>query len=408
MTACTVGNQLPPTYHGAGSNRHQVWCATDVPQFFLARLSSPLKFNASRVRTGVWIEPPDLPPGTFYVPIPADGASDSAVPPSNKKELSTSDGAIYGIGVGIFSAFLVAGLSGFYADYPRLGTVFTLISAIGFIVMISRLSGYRLTAVHALIASIAILVVACASLAYLLWTKPKEVIVHDPPTAEDMAKATAPIIAERDAAIKERNAARQELGAAQQELTADQQELDAARRSVIPPPVAVSPTPQPEWSASEIAARTELWHSIQNAVNAANALIGPVIDAYNYGDYALNIWEKYIKQNRTDYLGGLAEFRKRVSNAADGIRKLRTDHSDYKDVSETIDQPYLAPLLDSIDDFSSAVSALPDPLPPNYPKNIEGKAGAVRVQMKAFADWISNVQSTSKAKLKQLQMMGHK
>jgi hypothetical protein len=31
--------------------------------------------------------------------------------------------------------------------------------------------------------------------------------------------------------------------------------------------------------------------------------------------------------------------------------------------------------LDSIDELSGAVSALPEPLPPNYPKNIEGKAG---------------------------------
>ena len=75
---------------------------------------------------------------------------------------------------------------------------------------------------------------------------------------------------------------------------------DAARRSVIPPPVVSSPTPQPEWSAQEIAARTELWHSIQNAVNDVSFPNGPVIDAYNYGDKALNIWEAYIKQNRTD------------------------------------------------------------------------------------------------------------
>jgi hypothetical protein len=287
------------------------------------------------------------------------GASNPPVPPSNKKELSTSGDAIYGIWITIFGAFLVAGLSGFYVDDPKLGIVFTLISAIGFIVMMSRLRGYRLTAIHALIASIAILVVACGSLAYLLWTKPKEVIVHDPPTAEDIEKATAPIKAARDTAIKERDTARQEL--------------DAARHSAIPPPVVSSPAPQPEWSASEIAARTELWHSIQNAVNDANAPIGPVIDAYNYGDNALNIWETYIKQNRIDYLGGLKEFRKKVSDGAASIQKLRTDHSNYKDVSETIDQPYLAPLLDSIDEFSGAVSALPEPLPPNYPKNIEGK-----------------------------------
>ena len=178
--------------------------------------------------------------------------------------------------------------------------------------------------------------------------------------------------------------------------------------SVVPPPVASPPIPQPKWSDQEIAVRSDLWHSIQNAVNAVSSPAGPVVAAYNYGDYMLNIWENYIPKNRTDYLGALKEFRKRVSDAADIIRKLRTDYPNFKDVSETIDQPYLGPLLDSIDNFSTAISALPEPLPPNYQTTLRKPAGDVRVQMNAFADWINNVQSTSKAKLNQLQMMGHK
>jgi hypothetical protein len=183
---------------------------------------------------------------------------------------------------------------------------------------------------------------------------------------------------------------------------------DVAHRSVIPPPAVLPPTPQPEWSAQEIAVRSDLWHSIQNAVNDVSSPAGPVVAAYNYGDRALNIWENYIPQNRTDYLGGLKEFRKKVSEAADIIRKLRTDDPNFKDVSETIDQPYLGPLLDSIDNFSTAISALPEPLPPNYQTTLRKPAGDVRVQMNTFADWISNVQSTSKAKLKQLQIMSQK
>jgi hypothetical protein len=323
-------------------------------------------------------DPSDLPPGTFYVPPLVDGASNSAAPPSNnppvlpsnKKELSTRDDAVYGIWIAIFSAFLAAGLGGFYVDYPKLGTLFVLISATGFIVMMSRLRGYRLTAVHALIASIAILVVACASLAYLLWTKPKEVIVHDPPAAEDIEKATAPIKGERDTAIKERDTARQEL--------------DAAHRSVIPPPVVSPPTPQPEWSGAEIAIRSDLWHSIQNAMNST-------VRAYNFGDEVLNRWEDIIPQDKNDYLARLAEFRKRVSDAADGIQKLRRDYPNFQDVSTTIDQPYLGPLLDSIDNFSKAISAIPGPLPPNYQTTLRPLAGAVRVQMNNFLDWISNV-----------------
>lgn len=174
-------------------------------------------------------------------------------------------------------------------------------------------------------------IVVMAILFALAWV-PFFISLFVPSTAEDIAKATAPLIAERDA---------------------DRQELNAARHSVIPPPVVLSPTPQPELSASEIAARTELWHSIQNAMNAKNGSV----EAYTYGDRALDLWETYIPQNRSD-----------ISDAANDIQKLRTDYPNFKDVSETIDQPYLGPLLDSIDDFSGAISTLPEPLPPNYQK----------------------------------------
>jgi hypothetical protein len=186
------------------------------------------------------------------------------------------------------------------------------------------------------------------------------------------------------------------------------QELDAGRHSAIPPPVISPPMPQPEWSAQEIAARIDLWHSIQNAVNDVSSPAGPVVAAYNYGDFALNIWVTYLPKNRPDYLGGLKEFRKKVSEAADGVQKIRRDYPNFKDVSETIDQSYLGPLLDSIDNLSTAISALPEPLPPNYETTLRPLVGAVRVQMNNFNDWISNVQSTSKAKLKQLQILSHK
>jgi hypothetical protein len=107
--------------------------------------------------------------------------ADPSVSSPNKKELSTSDATIYAIWIAIFSAFLAAGLGGNLCCLSKTWKLFLLISAIGFIVLISRLREHRLTAIHALIATIAVLVTACASLAYLLWTKPKEVIVHDPP-----------------------------------------------------------------------------------------------------------------------------------------------------------------------------------------------------------------------------------
>jgi hypothetical protein len=159
--------------------------------------------------------------------------SESSVPSPNKMELSTRDTIIYSAWVAIFSAFLAAGLGGFYVDYPRLGTLFTVISAIGFIVMIIRLREYRLTVVHALIASIVVLIAACASLAYLLLTKPKEAIVHDPPTTEDVDKATAPIRAELETE-KQRvdNAQSQQRATDQTQISNFQSQLAAANKTV--------------------------------------------------------------------------------------------------------------------------------------------------------------------------------
>jgi hypothetical protein len=130
--------------------------------------------------------------------------------------------------------------------------------------------------------------------------------------------------------------------------------------------------------------------------------------AYNFGDEVLNRWEDIVPQDKNDYLGRLAAFRKAVSDAADGLQKLRRDYPNFQDVSTTIDQPYLGPLLDSIDNFSKAISALPAPLPPNYQTTLRPLAGAVRVQMNNFLDWLSNVRSIAGTKLNQLGIMSHK
>lgn len=182
-------------------------------------------------------DPVDLPPRDVYIPLlhDADMGANSAVPPPDKKEPSTKDEIIYGIVVTIFGAFLVAGLGGFYENNAILGSVFIIVAAVGFLALFIRLKEYRLTAIHALIAVIALLVVASASLVYLLWTKPKEVIVHNPPTAEDIAKATAPLIAERDTAIKERDTANQKLAEATRNLRAAQE--DAASPQQPSPPI---------------------------------------------------------------------------------------------------------------------------------------------------------------------------
>ena len=73
----------------------------------------------------------------------------------------------------------------------------------GFIVTVVLLLRYHPKTAHALIASIAALVATWAFLVYIIWINPKEVIVHDPPTAEDIEKAAAPIQKQLDAKTQE-------------------------------------------------------------------------------------------------------------------------------------------------------------------------------------------------------------
>lgn len=335
-------------------------------------------------------DPFELPPGDKYIPLLHDpevgqsGAAKSSVPPPDKDDLRLV--TLYGVLGGFFVAAIWQGVT-LYDSHPWFGGGTALFGIAGLSLTVIFLIRYRPKTVHALIVTTAGLIAALAFLAYVIWTKPKEVIVHDPPTAEDIEKATAPTKAERDTAIKERDTARQEL--------------EAARRSVISPPVVLPPTPQPEWSNQEIAIRVDLWHSIQNALN-------DTVKAYNLGDGVLNMWETYIPQQKDEYLKKLALFRKNVSEAADVIQKLRRDYPNFQDISTTIDQPYLGPLLDSINNFSNAISTSPETLTPSSRTTLRQLAGAVRVQMSNFVDWTSNVRSTAGSKLNQLQTMIHK
>jgi hypothetical protein len=140
---------------------------------------------------------------------------------------------LYTIGVGAFTALLSAG-PGIYDNHSLIGGGFTLVGAVGLIGLGLLLIWYRVKIVHALTAA---LVVISIVLGYLVSTKPKEVIVHDPPTAEDIAKAAAPIQKELAAKTQElttvttdRDAEKQRAESATQQLATYQSELAAANK----------------------------------------------------------------------------------------------------------------------------------------------------------------------------------
>lgn len=157
----------------------------------------------------------------------------------------------------------------------------------------------------------------------------------------------------------------------------------------------------PDWTAQEIATRLDLWKAVSKQINQS-------VMVYNEADMVFGQWEERVASNKSEYISVIARVRRQISEASDEMEKIRAENSNFKDVSDTIDQPYIGPLLNAVDSLSTAIIALPEPLPQNYKSTIRQFAGAVRVQMQGFVDWISNVESTSGSKQNQLLIMSRK
>ena len=128
---------------------------------------------------------------------------------------------------------------------------------------------YRLKVIHALIVAIATLLATWVVFAYVLWTKPKEVIVHDPPTAEDIQKATTPIRKTLETRTQELTTVTADRDAEQQRATSTTQQLAAYQMQY---PILQSNL------ASVTTERNNLRKSLEETtslLNAARAQLGP-------------------------------------------------------------------------------------------------------------------------------------
>jgi hypothetical protein len=138
------------------------------------------------------------PPGSFYVPArdPTWGQSAAWL---NKKPLSDRESMLYNIGA-IACAALVSAGPGIYDNHPFIGGSFVVVGLGGLLGLGLLLIWYRVKVAHAIIAA---LMTVCIILGYFVLARPEEVITHDPPTAEDLEKATGPIQQKLDAKIEE-------------------------------------------------------------------------------------------------------------------------------------------------------------------------------------------------------------
>jgi hypothetical protein len=192
------------------------------------------------------------------------------LPPSNKHELSTRDSIFCGILGTLFVGIFIAGLTdGLTSDNQRTAIGLIMLGAFGVIGMAVFLYQYRLKITHALIAAIGVLIATWIFLAYVIWTKPKEVIVHDPPTAEDIARATAPLQKELDAKTQalttvttDRDAEKQRADSATQQLAAYQTQFPTLQANL----------------ASVTTERDNFHRSLEETIselNATRAQLGP-------------------------------------------------------------------------------------------------------------------------------------
>lgn len=146
--------------------------------------------------------------------------ADPSVLTSHRNDLSARDVALYGVLGILFGSFLTGGFA-FYDPHPWIGGILAVVGGFGLIVMTVLLIWYRLRVIHALVVTIAALLATWVVLGYVISTKPKEVIVHDPPTADDLAKAKAPIKAELSAEKQRAATAINDLDKAHQDIAND-------------------------------------------------------------------------------------------------------------------------------------------------------------------------------------------
>jgi hypothetical protein len=83
---------------------------------------------------------------------------------------------------------------------PFIGGGFVIACLIGLSGLGLLVIWYRINIIHAIIA---VLVGFCAIVSYLVLTRPKEVTVHDPPSAEDIQNAITPIRRQLEVTAKE-------------------------------------------------------------------------------------------------------------------------------------------------------------------------------------------------------------
>lgn len=220
------------------------------------------------------------------------------------------------------------------------------------------------------------------------------IIIHDPPTAADIAKATAPIQAQLNAVTQQRDAAMSDAAALRHQLEAAQR---GSQNTSVPP----SSSAKPE----DVATQIEVWQTIDDKMNV-------LAETINQGHAVLDSWAARLKSDRASVIPAIEKFNKSLSAVKNALQTLRHSYPDYVDIADALKETEYVrspvpvtifdKLLYSIQVFWNEVQSLSDPPPENYVDSMRAYTGAFRRDLAIVSAWQSTTRSLAKAKQRQL------
>jgi hypothetical protein len=221
---------------------------------------------------------------------------------------------------------------------------------------------------------------------------------HDPPTAEDIAKATAPIRVERDKAISD-------LATATKDRDDLKRENDALRQSASRQTAPQSPQGSLS-DAEDIATKIGIWQSVDQQINDLTKVL-------NEGYATLDTWLPDFQSNRSEEIMRVGALEVAAADFRAKLETLRTSYFNYADIAEALKETAISPgsppipgstfdrLLRSIHGFAQQLRSFGD-TPPHNLKNITPHVDALRRDLNAVKRWQSEIRQTAEDQGKKL------
>jgi ElaB/YqjD/DUF883 family membrane-anchored ribosome-binding protein len=229
---------------------------------------------------------------------------------------------------------------------------------------------------------------------------PFSTVIRDPPTDEDIDRATASIRMQLSGAIEGQEELRRENERLRQALT---------RQQTAAPSISVSPN----LSASDIATKIGVWKTIDQRMSDLSHLL-------DQGDDMLDHWAVNARSDRNNLAKNADALASSIQSFRAKLDELRNLYGKDTDIATALSPVYVPggrveptatiflSLPNSLTQFSSHLREMSDPLPENMETETIPFIGAVRRDLNALRDWQSQVRQIAAEENKQLSKLDRK